>query len=59
MAPLLSPTDDARAAAAQIARLSGRDRHDIALVLGSGWSEVVAGLADPGTAVTVAAADLP
>lgn len=59
MAPLLSPTDDARDAAAQIARLSGRDRHDIALVLGSGWSEVVAGLADPGTAATVAAADLP
>ena len=59
MTPLLSPTDDARDAAAQIARLSGRDRHDIALVLGSGWSEVVAGLADPGTAVTVAAADLP
>ena len=59
MAPLLSPTDDARDASAQIARLSGRDRHDVALVLGSGWSEVVAGLADPGTAVTVAAADLP
>ena len=46
MAPLLSPTDDARDASAQIARLSGRDRHDVALVLGSGWSEVVAGLAE-------------
>lgn len=59
MAPLLSPTPDARDAAARIAEASGRDHHDIALVLGSGWSEVVTGLADPGTAVTLAAADLP
>ena len=59
MSPQLSPTDDARAAAALIAQLSGRDHHDVALVLGSGWSEIVAGLADPGTAVTVPAADLP
>ncbi|WP_413464377.1 purine-nucleoside phosphorylase [Dietzia sp. PP-33] len=59
MAPLLSPTPGARAAAEQIARLSGRAHHQVALVLGSGWSEVVAGLADPGTAVTFSAADLP
>ncbi|TCJ76644.1 UNVERIFIED_ORG: purine-nucleoside phosphorylase [Dietzia maris] len=59
MAPLLTPTDEARAAAARIAELSGRGHHDVALVLGSGWSEVVTGLADPGSAVTIAPADLP
>ena len=59
MAPLLTPTDEARAAAARIADLSGRGHHDVALVLGSGWSEVVTGLADPGSAVTIAPADLP
>lgn len=59
MAPLLTPTDEARTAAARIAELSGRDHHDVALVLGSGWSEVVTGLADPGSAVTIAPADLP
>ncbi|MCY1656197.1 purine-nucleoside phosphorylase [Dietzia sp. SL131] len=59
MAPLLTPTDEARAAAARIADLSGRGHHDVALVLGSGWSEVVTGLADPGSAVTIASADLP
>lgn len=59
MSPLLSPTPDAGAAAAVIAEASGRDRHEVALVLGSGWSEVVAGLADPGTAVTIPVQDLP
>lgn len=59
MAPLLTPTDEARAAAARIADLSGRGHHNVALVLGSGWSEVVTGLADPGSAVTIAPADLP
>ncbi|UVE94872.1 purine-nucleoside phosphorylase [Dietzia sp. B32] len=59
MAHLLSPTGEARAAAARIAELSDRGHHDVALVLGSGWSEVVTGLADPGTAVTIPAADLP
>lgn len=59
MAPLLTPTVEARSAAARIAELSGRDHHDVALVLGSGWSDVVTGLADPGTAVTIAPADLP
>ncbi|KAA0917014.1 purine-nucleoside phosphorylase [Dietzia sp. ANT_WB102] len=59
MAPLLSPTDEARAAAERIAELTGRDHHDVALVLGSGWSEVVDGLADPDTAVTIPARDLP
>lgn len=59
MSPLLHPTDPARAAAAAISRASGRDHHEVALVLGSGWAPVVAGLADPGTSVTVSAADLP
>lgn len=59
MPPLLSPTADARAAAESIACASGRDRHEVTLVLGSGWSEVVEGLADPGTAVTIAVTDLP
>lgn len=59
MAPLLTPTDEARTAAARIAELSGRGHHDVALVLGSGWSDVVTGLADPGTAVTIAPTDLP
>ena len=42
-----------------IAEASGRASHEVALVLGSGWSEVVAGLADPGTAVTIPVQDLP
>ena len=57
--PLLTPTPDARAAAAVVARRSGRATHEVTLVLGSGWAEVVAGLADPGTAVTLAVSDLP
>lgn len=56
---LLSPTPDARAAADAIAHASGRDTHEVTLVLGSGWSEVVVGLADPGTAVTLPVSDLP
>ncbi|WP_411741171.1 purine-nucleoside phosphorylase [Rhodococcus sp. IEGM 1408] len=57
--PLLTPTPDARAAADAIARASGRSVHEVTLVLGSGWSEVVAGLADPGTAVTIPVSELP
>lgn len=59
MTPLLTPTADAVAAADAIAHASGRPTHDATLVLGSGWSEVVAGLADPGTAVTVPVSELP
>lgn len=59
MAPLLSPTADAVAAAEAIAHRTGRPSHEATLVLGSGWSEVVTGLADPGTAVTIPVADLP
>ena len=57
--PLLCPTGDAETAAAVIAEVSGHSGHEVALVLGSGWSEVVSGLADPGTAVTIPIRDLP
>ena len=59
MTPLLTPTADAVAAADAIARASGRATHEATLVLGSGWSEVVTGLADPGTAVTIPVSELP
>ena len=59
MAPLLTPTADAAAAADAIARATGRPSHEVTLVLGSGWSEVVTGLADPGTAVTIPVSELP
>ena len=59
MTPLLTPTADAVAAADAIAHASGRPTHEATLVLGSGWSEVVTGLADPGTAVTIPVSELP
>lgn len=59
MPPLLSPTPAARAAADAIAHASEREHHEVALILGSGWSGVVEGLADPGTAVTIPVSDLP
>jgi len=59
VAPLLSPTPDAVAAAEAVAAASGRASHEVTLVLGSGWSEVVAGLADPGSEVTIPVAGLP
>ncbi len=47
----------ARAAAEELARRTGRDRHDAAIVLGSGWQEAVASLGeDP---VDVVAHELP
>ncbi len=57
--PLLTPSPDARATADAVARASGRSVHEVTLVLGSGWSEVVVELADPGTAVTIPVSDLP
>ncbi len=36
--PRTDPQDVARAAAARIAELTGAERHDVALVLGSGWA---------------------
>ena len=35
--PRTDPADVARAAAARLAELTGAERHDVALVLGSGW----------------------
>ncbi|WP_264888754.1 purine-nucleoside phosphorylase [Dietzia sp. NCCP-2495] len=55
----MSPTPDALAAAEAVAAASGRASHEVTLVLGSGWSEVVAGLADPGSEVTIPMAGLP
>ncbi|MCU0284252.1 MAG: purine-nucleoside phosphorylase [Candidatus Nanopelagicales bacterium] len=39
--PAQDPTAAAAAAAADLARLTGRDRHDLLLVLGSGWLPAV------------------
>lgn len=55
----MSPTTDAVTAADAIAHASGRSTHDVTLVLGSGWSEVVTGLADPDSAVTLPVESLP
>ena len=55
----MSPTTDAVTAADAIAHASGRNTHDVTLVLGSGWSEVVTGLADPDSAVTLPVESLP
>lgn len=59
MTPLLSPTPEARQAAEVIAVASGRVTHEVTLVLGSGWADVVSGLADPGSAVTIPVSELP
>jgi len=53
----IDPTELAQAAAAYIAAATGVEKHDIALVLGSGWGEA-AGLIGETTAV-VNAADVP
>ncbi len=42
-----SPQDLAQAAAAALAEQTGVERHDIALVLGSGWAPAVAALGEP------------
>ena len=41
-----SPYDAASAAAAKLAELTGVERHDIALVLGSGWLPAVDALGE-------------
>jgi purine-nucleoside phosphorylase len=41
-----NPYDNARAAAAKLAELTGVERHDIALVLGSGWLPAVDALGE-------------
>jgi purine-nucleoside phosphorylase len=51
------PMDDARAAAAVLAERTGASRHDIALVLGSGWVPAVDAMA--GQYVEFASTELP
>jgi purine-nucleoside phosphorylase len=53
--------DDARAAAARLAELTGADRHDVTLVLGSGWVPAVdaMGAASSGDVVELDNTDLP
>lgn len=54
--------DQAREAADTLARLTGVDRHDVALVLGSGWLPASAALTETGggeTVAEIATADLP
>jgi purine-nucleoside phosphorylase len=52
-----TPHDLAREAAARLAELTGTDRHDVALVLGSGWLPAAAALGTP--SAQVATTDLP
>jgi purine-nucleoside phosphorylase len=52
---LLRPTsEDAAAAATQLAAATGADRHDVAVVLGSGWAPAADALGRPETEVPVA-----
>lgn len=55
--PAVSPADVARAAAAVIAERTGVPRHDVALVLGSGWAP--AGRLLGGTVAELPLTDLP
>jgi purine-nucleoside phosphorylase len=55
--PLPDPDDLARQAARVIAERTGIARHDVAIVLGSGWSPAVAALGPP--TVVVPQAELP
>ena len=55
--PGTDPLDVARAAAATIATLTGAARHDVALVLGSGWAGAADLLGE--TVVEVPATDIP
>jgi len=53
------PMDAARAAAAALATITGVERHDVALVLGSGWVPAVEALAGPGDYIEFPNTDLP
>lgn len=55
--PATDPQDVARAAAARVAELTGAARHDVALVLGSGWAPAGDLLGE--TLATFATTDLP
>jgi purine-nucleoside phosphorylase len=55
--PSVPPAEVARLAAARIAELTGAERHDVALVLGSGWAPAGDRLGQ--TLATLTTADLP
>jgi purine-nucleoside phosphorylase len=55
--PAVAPAEVARVAAARIAELTGAERHDVALVLGSGWAPAGDRLGQ--TLATLTTADLP
>jgi purine-nucleoside phosphorylase len=55
--PRTDPLDVARAAAARLAELTGAERHDVALVLGSGWAPAGELLGE--TLATVPIAEVP
>lgn len=55
--PTTDPSEVARAAAARIAELTGVERHDVALVLGSGWGGAAELLGE--TVAEVPATDVP
>ncbi|QFG69100.1 purine-nucleoside phosphorylase [Ornithinimicrobium pratense] len=60
--PSTDPREVARAAAAVIADRTGAERHDIALVLGSGWkpaAEALAGLGDPASSTEMDNTEVP
>ena len=53
----MTAQDLAQEAADTLARLTGVDRHDVALVLGSGWLPAAASLGEP--TAEIDATDLP
>ena len=53
----MTPAEQAQEAAETLARLSGVERHDVALVLGSGWLPAAAALGEP--SAQIATTDLP
>jgi purine-nucleoside phosphorylase len=55
--PELETTQDAERAAQVLKRLTGFERHDIAIVLGSGWVPAIDALGEPDAEITVT--DLP
>ena len=56
--PLTDPAAAALAAATELAERTGCARHDVAIVLGSGWVPAVEALGTPNVATTFTAAGL-
>jgi purine-nucleoside phosphorylase len=55
--PTIDPSGAAQAAASAIAQATGKDSHDVAVVLGSGWAPAAEALGSPDTSIPMA--DLP